>query len=200
LPNTVQWCRVPDDTAGLLLSLFPDDEIEICLALRDPATFVPEVYAKSKAVTFKAFMKGYHPALIRWSDLISRIRNTAPQCKLTVWCNEDTPLLWPRLIRYLSGVPSDTTIDGGYDLLASIMSTEGMTRMLAYMRSHPPKSDAHKHKIIAAFLDKYAIAEEMENVVDLPGTTEESLAELTALYDEDVERIAQMEDVDLILT
>jgi len=144
-------------------------------------------------------MKGYHPALIRWSELVRRIRNTAPQCKLTVWCNEDTPMLWPRLIRTLSGVPDDTVIDGGYDLLAAIMSTEGMTRMLAYMRSHPPKTDAHKHKIIAAFLGKYAIPEEMEDVVDLPGMTEASIAELTALYDADVDQISQMEDVNFIL-
>jgi len=171
-----------------LLSLFPDDKISLALAMRDPATFVPAVFAKSKAATFKAYMKGYH-----------RIRNTAPQCELTVWCNEDTPLLWPRLIRTLAGVSDETTIDGGYDLLASIMSTEGMTRMLSYMRSHPPKSEGHKHKIIAAFLDKYAIEDEMEEVVDIPGMTQESVAELTALYDEDVARIGDMDDVNLLL-
>ena len=178
-----------------LLSLFPQDKIELSLAIRDPATFVPDVFAKSKAPTFEKFMKGYHPALIRWSDLIRRIRNTAPDCKLTVWCNEDTPLLWPTLIRTLSGVPPQTSINGGYDLLSAIMETEGMTRMLAYMRSHPPQNEMQKNKIIVAFLNKYAIEDEMEETIDLPNMTEDAIAELTSLYDADVALIRQMEDV-----
>jgi len=195
--NGVLYDQAETKVRGLL-ALFPQDNIELCLALRDPATFVPEVFKKSKAATFQAYMKGYHPALMRWSELVRRIRNTAPQCKLTVWCNEDTPLLWPQLIREMSGVPTDTSINGGYDLLSAIMSTEGMTRMLAYMRSHPPQTEPQKHRIIAAFLDKYALDEEIEETVDLPGLSDADVAELTDLYDADVEVISQMDDVNFI--
>lgn len=181
-----------------LLSLFPQDAIELCFAIRNPATFVPETFAKSKAATLDAFLKGYHPALIRWSDVIKRIRRTAPQCPLTVWCNEDTPMLWPSLLRTLSGVPYDAQITGGYDQLSAIMSDEGMTRMLAYMRNHPPQTETQKHKIMMAFLGKYVIEDAIEEEIDLPGMTSEAIAELTQIYDDDVAEISRMDDVDFI--
>jgi len=181
-----------------LLQLFPNDTIELCLALRDPATFVPAVFAKSKAPNFDAYMKGFHPEMIRWSDVVKRIRRAAPQTQLTVWCNEDTPYLWPTLLRTLSALPHDATINGGYDLLSMIMSEEGMTRMLAYMRSHPPRSEAQRNKVITAFLNKYVIADEVEETIDIPGFSADNIARLSQLYDEDVAAIRAMGDVDFI--
>jgi hypothetical protein len=133
------------------------------------------------------------------ADLVRRIRSIAPEATLTCWCNEDTPLIWAELVRDIAGLTPDVQITGGYDLLASIMSKEGMSRFLHYMQAHPPANDAQKRRIIAAFLDKYAIAEEVEEVVDMPGMTPEDIEDMSAAYDEDVQRIAQMPDVTFIM-
>lgn len=180
------------------LQLFPEDEIDIYLALRDPATFLPDAYRRSKADSFAAFMQGREPHGVVWSDLVRRIRQVAPQATLTVWCNEDTPLIWAELIRDIAGLDRDVKITGGFDLLASIMSKEGMNRFLAYMQAHPPQTDTQKRRVIAAFLDKYALSDEIEETVDLPGLTEDDISDLSEAYEEDVARIAAMPDVTFI--
>lgn len=182
-----------------LTALFPDTQIDLFLGLRNPATFVPNAFKNSKADTLPQFLNGFDPALLRWSDVIRRIRYAAPNCRLTVWCNEDTPIIWAELIRAMAGVDANTTITGGYDLLSAIMSDEGMNRFMNYMKSHPPKTEEHKRKVIMAFLDKYALTEAIEEDIDVPGITAELVAEMSASYDADVTFISQMEDVRLIL-
>ena len=181
-----------------MLQLFPQDEIDIYLALRDPATFLPDTFKQSKAETFGAFMQGRDPHDVLWSGLVTRIRQIAPQSTLTVWCNEDTPLIWAELIRDIAGLEREVKITGGFDLLASIMSKEGMTRFLSYMKAHPPKTNAQTRRVIAAFLDKYAIDEQVEETVDLPGLTDADIQNISAAYEEDVARIAQLPDVTFI--
>ena len=181
-----------------LANLFAEDDIELFLALRNPATFLPETFAGARTRDFDTFLQGLAPQDIRWSDLVRRIRACAPQVPLTVWCNEDTPLLWAQLIRDICGLDPMTRITGGFDLLASIMSPEGMNRFLNYLRGHPPQTEGQKHRIIAAFLDKYALPDQIEDVVDLPGMTGDRVDHLSDLYDEDTALIAGMPDVDFI--
>jgi len=181
-----------------LTQLFPNDEIDLFLGLRNPATFLPDAFAMSKANTLDAYLKGFHPTQIRWSDVIKRILHVAPNAQLTVWCNEDTPLIWAELIRDIAGVASDTRITGGYDLMATIMSPDGMNRFLNYMQQHPPQTEEQKRKIITAFLDKYALEDEIEEEVDLPGMTPDLVEDLTEIYEQDVSMIAEMDAVHFI--
>ena len=44
-----------------LHQLFPDDEIELFLALRNPATFLPVAFAQSKTDTPEAYLQGLFP-------------------------------------------------------------------------------------------------------------------------------------------
>lgn len=187
-----------EDKLEGLANLFPDDDIEIFISLRDPATFIPAVFGDSPLDSFDEFMQGVDPAQVRWSDLIARIRTILPRATLTVWCNEDTPLIWAQLIRELGGVDPLTRITGGFDLLSAIMSAEGMKKFVGYLKANPPQTETQKRRIIAAFLEKFALEEEVEDVVDLPGWTEDSVAHLTALYDEDIYRIERMEGVNFI--
>lgn len=187
-----------EDKLQGLARLFPDDEIEIFLGLRDPATFIPAVFGDSPMDSFDKFMNGLTPQDLRWSDLVARIRKILPRATLTVWCNEDTPLIWAQLIREMAGVDPLTKITGGFDLLSSIMSAEGMKQFVTYLRTNPPQTETQKRRIIAAFMEKFALEEEVEETIDLPGWTEEIVAQLTADYDEDVYRIERMEGVNFI--
>jgi len=178
--------------------LFPEDEIEFHIGLRNPATFLPAVYSEINGKSFEAFMCGLAPEEVRWSDLIKRIQAVAPNVPITVWCNEDTPLIWSQLIRELSGTDALTKISGGYDLLRTIMSKDGMKRFLSYLKTHPPQTEMQKRRVIAAFLDKFALEEEIDQEVDLPGWTAERIEHITDLYEEDVEQIARMPGVNFI--
>ncbi len=183
---------------GALTRLFAGDELEIALAVMNPATFVPALYERVQNEDFATFMNGVDPREIRWAPYVERIRAIAPNAGITVWCNEDTPLIWGQLIRELSGLDPFTPILGGFDLVATIMSTEGMKRMLAYLKSNPPQNEDHKRRIIAAFLDKFALADVVEEELNLPGWTHELVDDLTAAYEEDVYEISRMEGVTLI--
>ena len=59
-------------------------------------------------------------------------------------------------------------------------------------------TEHQKRRAIAAFLDKYALEEEIEEELDMPGWTEELVERMTALYDADVEIIRAMPGVSLI--
>jgi hypothetical protein len=181
-----------------LANLFPDDEIEIFLGMRDPATFIPAVFGDSPVNSYDTFMQGLDPAHVRWSDLIARIRAILPRATITTWCNEDTPLIWAQLIRELDGIDPLTKITGGFDLLSAIMSAEGMKKFVGYLKANPPQTETQKRRIIAAFLEKYALDEEVEDEVDMPGWTDEYVTHLTALYDEDIYRVERMEGVNFI--
>jgi hypothetical protein len=178
-----------------LRRLFPKDDLELHLALRDPATFLPAAFGETTLASFDAFMNGVDPQHLRWSELIARIQGAVPRVPITVWCNEDTPLIWGQVMRGLIGTNPFAPIDGEYDLLSTIMSVEGMQRFLTYLQIHPPQSEAQKHRIITAFLDRYAIADELEEEIDLPGWTEDSIDWLTDIYEEDVHKISQMPGV-----
>ena len=178
--------------------LFPGDQIELFLGMRDPGTFIPAVHAQSTGVALERVLNGSDPRELRWSRLIERIKGVAPDMPVTVWCNEDTPLIWAQIIREMAGLEPETKIKGGFDLLHAITSEEGMRRFRSYLDTHPEMSEAQKRRVITAFLDKYALEEEIEEELDMPGWTEELVERMTALYDADVEIIRAMPGVSLI--
>ena len=73
-----------------------------------------------------------------------------------------------------------------------------MARFQAYLGSHPPQSQLQLRRVIAAFLDKYAIPEEIEEEVDLPGWDARLVDDLTRAYEEDVIRIGGMDGVEFV--
>jgi len=181
-----------------LRSLFPLDELEIFIGLRNPATFVPSLFQDCDERDFGQFLNGVDPASLRWSDLIHRVRATLPDAAVNVWCNEDTPLIWAQLIREFSGLDENAKLAGGFDILSEIMSREGMQRLRGYLATNPPANEVQKRRIIAAFLDKFALDDEIEEELDLPGWTEEYVDALSLVYDDDVYEISRIPGVNFI--
>ena len=181
-----------------LQQLFPGDTLELHIATRNPATFVPALWEQVRNQSFQAFMGGIDVRTLRWSQVIQRIRVIAPAAKLTVWANEDTPLIWGDVMRRVIGVDDSVPLAGEHDLLAAIMSPEGLTRFENYLATHPPQTPLQKRRVIAAFLDKYALPEEVEEEVDLPGWDASLVHELTELYEADIATIPKIEGVAFI--
>ena len=181
-----------------MCQIFARDQVELFLAIRNPATFLPAVHATCPEIAFADFMDGADPRALRWSELVARIRQTVPELSITVWCNEDTPLIWAQLIREMAALEHNQKIIGGFDLLSEIMSKPGMKRFRAYLKEHPNMNEIQKRRVISAFLDKFAIEDEIEEELDLPGWTEDMVDELTEIYDDDVFAIGRMQGVTLI--
>lgn len=178
--------------------IFPEIEAEFHLAIRNPASFLPELFGKLTNKTYDAFVGKTNLFGLRWSETIARILQESPDVPLTVWCDEDTPLIWPEVLRAMAGLPPEAKIVGENDLLATLMSAEGLTRMEAYLASHKPASVLQRRKIVSAFLDKFALPDRIETEVQMPGWTAEVVEALTARYEEDVHHISQMVGVNFI--
>lgn len=73
-----------------------------------------------------------------------------------------------------------------------------MKRFRAYLRQQPDLPEPQKRRVMQAFLAKYALAEAVEEELDIPGWTETYVAQLTELYEADVAQIANRPNVTLI--
>lgn len=175
--------------------IFPDYEAEFHLAIRNPATFLPDLFAKQRDKSYEEFMLGADPLLLHWSDVVEDVLQHNPGVPLTIWCDEDTPLIWPEVLQAVSGHAPGTKLEETGELLATIMSPEGMTRMLAYMESHPPQNALQRRRVVSAFLDKFAMPDRVEMELELPGWTEDTVAALSASYQADIARIRSLPGV-----
>lgn len=185
------------DRSAKLFNLFPDQEVEFCFAIRNPATFLPACFSRIEADSFDAYTAQTDPQNILWSEVISRLRDAVPNAKIKVWSNEDTPFIWNELIAEISGFPNQSRLKGLNDFLGQIMSKEGMDRMQGYLKTHPPANEIQRRRIISAFLDKFEI-EEDEYDFESQVWSEDYVNQLTDTYEDDLYTIERMEDVQFI--
>lgn len=181
-----------------LSQIFHKDQLELFIAIRNPATFLPAIFGHTPFKTFEDFLRGSDPAAFRWSEMIERIRTACPDLPVTVWCNEDTPLIWAEVVRELAALDTTTGFTGEFALLSEIMTATGMKRFEDYLERHPGMSEAQKRRVIAAFLDKFADEDAIEEELDVPGWTEAFIDQLSTTYDDDVLEIQRMPGVNLI--
>lgn len=181
-----------------LSALFAHDDVQLFLAMRNPGTFLPALFNNAPQDDMTAFLRGADPYSIRWSDTLSAIRAAAPEVTITTWCFEDMPMLWAQIVRDFAGLAPTEKIVGGFDLLSEIMSKEGMQRFRSYLKSHPTMTEIQKRRVIAAFLDKFAIEDEIEEELNAPGWTEEMIETMTDIYEQDMERVAHIPGVTLM--
>ncbi|MDM8165508.1 hypothetical protein [Roseovarius sp.] len=92
---------------GRIISLFPGHDIEIGLAIRSPATFLPSCWSESlhhgPYEPFRRFIKGVDPLAFSWSALADRLHDAAPHARIIAWRYEDYPQVFPHLTARLLG-------------------------------------------------------------------------------------------------
>ncbi|WP_430449041.1 hypothetical protein [Rhodophyticola sp.] len=191
------WPMIERETTKLR-NLFPDAQVEFFIAMRDPATLIPAMFNASRFNDFDEFTEGVQPRGVAWSEMLQRLNRAHPDCPITVWNNEDTPLIWGEILREMAGLGPGEVLDGVDDLLEKIMEPAGFKRMQAYLAQHPPQTEMQKRRIAAAFLDKFVLEEALEEELDAPGWTEGLIEEITAHYEADMDHIAAMPNLTYI--
>ncbi|EBA10613.1 hypothetical protein [Roseobacter sp. CCS2] len=182
-----------------LHALFPNDDITLFLGMRHPASFLQDTATRAGVQSLAHYLGVLSPVEVLWSDVIRRIKLAAPNTPLYVWCNEDTPLIWEELIRLLAGVSVDTPITGQYDVLSNIISPEGMQGFLARIVDTDPADIDARQTLIAEVLEEHALPDLVEDSISLPQLDETVVATITDAYEADLDVIAAMEGVELIL-
>jgi hypothetical protein len=187
-----------EERLAALDNIFSGAELELCIAIRNPATFLPAIFRQTQVSSFSELMRGKSPETVRWSEMVARVRTAFPDMPITLWCNEDTPLIWAEVVRELAGLDPTTAFDGEFLLLSTIMSEAGMKRFHTYLESHPGMTEVQKRRVIAAFLDKFAEEDAIEEELDLPGWTDDLVDRLSDLYDEDLYQLQRIPGVQVI--
>ncbi len=182
-----RFYRHAEARIDLIRQIFRGDRIEVFMCLRNPATFIPAVFRQTPQDELADFLNGVDPLHLRWSHFVQRLRRALPDTPFTLWCNEDTPLIWGRVLRELLGVGPDRRIASAFDMFEEITEPEGVARFQAYLADHPDLDRAQQQAVMSAFLDKYAIAEAVEEEIDLPGWDEALVSAMTRAYEADVE-------------
>ncbi|MDE9450472.1 hypothetical protein J3R80_08330 [Aliiroseovarius sp. Z3] len=181
-------------------NLFANHEVSFFIGLRNPATFVPAILNAVPAHDRASLLAQIDPHGLRWSDMLLTIREANPGTPITVWCNEDTPLLWLEIMQVIAGVSDSTPMDGALDILRPIMTPDGFDRMVDYMGKTEIPSPQQRQRVIITFLEKFAIQDAVEEEIDLPGWTAAMVDDLSDAYDRDLEQIQRIEGVTLLLT
>ena len=190
--------RKAEQRLQTLRTIFSRDSMEVFISLRNPATFLPALLRATPHSDISKLLQGLDPAQIQWSDLIGRITAALPGVPVTVWCDEDTPLIWGELIREFAGVEPTYPIIGAYSRMADITSQEGMTRFRSYLAEKPDLNEVQIRRVMVAFLDKYADPSKVEHEFDLPEWDDHLVQDLTEQYEEDLFDIGRMPGVTLI--
>lgn len=179
-------------------ALFPGAETEFAFAIRNPATFLPALFARTEGAGFDEFLGDTDPQGLSWAEMVARVRAGSPEVPLTIWCDEDTPLIWPEVVAAVAGLDGPEGLGGLDDFLATLLTEEGMERLRAVRAVLPPLDPPQRRRVTAAFLDKFARPDRLEMELDLPGWTEELVEALTARYEADIDAIAAMDGVRFI--
>ncbi|MEM9969109.1 MAG: hypothetical protein AAF755_13550 [Pseudomonadota bacterium] len=179
--------------------LFPEDELEIFMCIRNPATLVPILFNNAVDPSPDGFWGTRAPADMRWSELVHQIRSAVPHIPVTIWCAEDLPVIWETVMRALAAIDEDISLSGGQEMLEARMTPAGLAQYQTYLARFPGMTTSQKHRVTAAFLERFAREpEEGDAVPALSGWTPELVEDLTEIYDEDIFALQSLPGVTVI--
>lgn len=181
-----------------LRGLFSQHPCSLFLALRNPAPLISAAFAAQNSRSFAEFKGDTRLQDIRWSRVVAEIQAAVPDCPLTVWCHEDTPIIWRKVLQHVTNLDQDTTFAGELNILKKIISPDGTARLEKYLKSHPQLTLLQREQVFAIFLEKFVVEDEVEEVIDLPGWTDHIVTDMTEIYERDIHKIMEMEGVNFI--
>lgn len=183
--------------AQWLRNCLPSHEVEFAFALRNPAGLVPDLLAgrAGPRPPDNPLAGGMLYDDLRWAYVIDRIQRASPGARIIVWCHEDTPFIWSEIVNEITGCDSTAHLEGELDMVETIMTPEGYARLTEFLGARDVKTQSQRRRAVSAFLDAHALPDEIEDEIDLPGWTTETVETLTRLYDDDIEDIRHMDGV-----
>lgn len=190
------------EKAAGLRRLFPAAKVEFFLALRNPASLLPALIADPRSGGAEQVLADTDPLTPRWSALLAAMTEAVPGARITVWRHEDAPLLWPEILRELADHPDDLVLNGTFEALGAHLTDEGLALMSQWLTERPAMTDAQRRRVLRAFLEKFARPAATAEPAPLPGLNPDQAVELhevmSALYEQDIDLIAQLPGIDFL--
>lgn len=183
-----------------LRNAFPQAEVGFAIALRNMATFLPALHDLLGGAEGGPpdLLAGTDPRELMWADVIEGIAEANPGASILVWCDEDTPLLWPEIMREICGLDALQPLEGANDMARHLLSAEGQARLAAALRDAAPETEIRRREIVGETLEQFADDGETVQEISLPGWTDDLIDDLTDFYEDDVATIARIPGVTLL--
>lgn len=182
-----------------LSRLFPSARTEFFLALRNPATLLAEVLLQFSGGGYDDLMQGCHPLQLRWRVAIRNLVKAAQGRRVVLWCHEDVALIWPEVVRLVGALPAQMPLTGGLLYLHDILGDPGIARLRDAMAGRDQMSVSQRRELYGEVLASHALPGTLDQVIDLPGWTQDLVDQVTANYRADVAEIAVLPGVEFIL-
>lgn len=182
-----------------LANLFPSATSEFFVAIRNPATLIPEVLAlMPDGGDYAALMGDTDPETLSWLPAVQRMAKGAQGRRLVVWCHEDVPLIWPDVTRMVGGMPPDVPLSGGLLYMHELLGDQGLRQLRGDLTGRDLSISARRD-VFADHLGRNALADVVDQQIDLPGWTQDRVDRITARYHADLAQIAALPGVEFIL-
>ncbi|SLN51813.1 hypothetical protein ROA7450_02615 [Roseovarius albus] len=194
-----QFYRMAEHRIDAMSKLFPSAQLEMFMSIRNPASFLPTIYYKYFDLTGQKRLYENMLTSVRWSDFFMRIHQAFPDIPITVWCNEDTPVIWGKILQTFANINASIEFEGQFTLLNDILSEVGLEQFQSFMQNHKGLSEEQKQQVIIAFIEKFGREEALEQEIDLPNWNDELTDAMTETYEDDLERLAHIPNLNVIL-
>lgn len=169
--------------------------MEFHLALCNPATIAQ---ALGTANDGARALTGAEARELSWLATMTEIIRTNPGIRLTLWCYEDAALIWPEVLRALSGYRGPALLDGDNDMLAMLLTEEGYRSLARSLLARPPRSVAERRDRIGTALEADAKPDVLALDISLPGWGGDDVRVISERYEEDCAEIARLPGVTFI--
>lgn len=192
----VLWFPSIGERAARVRSVFPDADFRLFVTVANPARLLSAVLASDGELPEDPGKA--NPFWLAWADVIGDLRHHLPETPVTLWCAEESPFVWQRLMREASGLGPSVPLTGTLAPLQGMVSDAALDRLEAYLAQHPSYSETARAEVIGKFLERFAAPEALEEEIVIPGWTDALSADMDVQYDADIGQIALMDRVHLV--
>lgn len=182
-----------------MANLFPSAETEFFLALKNPVMLLQSLSSMLPVRSFDQMMQDISPDMLRWSPTIQRIAQTLQGRRLVIWRYEDSPLVWPEIVRLIAHMPPDAPLNDGMGFVHELLSPEGQKSLEQAMAQRDQLSITARRDLCIEHLSRYGLPEMISEDVTLPGWSQQMVDEATRLYHQDTAEVAVLPGVEFVM-
>ncbi|NOD75970.1 MULTISPECIES: hypothetical protein [unclassified Ruegeria] len=181
--------------AAFTETLLEGAQLELFIGLVNPGLFIPKTLMSIHEDHRRDILASTDLSCLSWLSMIEDLRELAPQFKLTVWENENLPLIWGDIVRAMTGLPSETPLPDEYSFLTSLLTDAGQRQVQEILGQRTPLDLQGQREELAQVLEDQARPEQVEEELDLPGWSTDIFDAFTELYAQDMAAIRTMSDI-----
>ncbi|NVO57207.1 hypothetical protein HW561_15550 [Rhodobacteraceae bacterium B1Z28] len=178
--------------------LLENAKVELFVGLVNPGSFIPKILMSLHEQHRQAILDSTDLSCLNWVSMIEDLGDLAPEVQLTLWENEDTPLIWGDIMRAMAGVPDDVALQDEHALLLSLLTETGKQHLLELVQQQNAQDRNTFRDNLVTIFEAHAQPDEIEEELDLPGWNSEIVSAFSELYEQDLAKIETMPNVRIL--